>query len=117
MTRLFSISVIALALAASFNSARAEDRAQDTHSVAVHYADLDLRTEAGVAKLYARIGRAAKAACAAQSGSNALTDFQVQRACKRDAMDRAVASADLAALTNWHYAMTGRGGVQLASRN
>jgi UrcA family protein len=56
-----NVSVLAMALFGLAGAAPAQT--VETHSLAVRYDDLDLRTAAGVAAFQARIARAAAAVC------------------------------------------------------
>lgn len=75
---------------------------------AVSYADLNLKSAAGVAALYQRIGRAAGQVCQMPQGTKQLVIETGIKACKADATDRAILQANLPALSALHLAKTGR---------
>ena len=88
-TRTFALTASALAItaAASFASpARAADA--DTRSAVVHYKDLDLTTDAGEAKLKARVAKVAERVCGRMDGRS-LDDRERFNTCR----DTAIASA------------------------
>jgi UrcA family protein len=65
---------------------------QDGGAVAkVSYADLNLTTPGGAAKLHARVARAAKTVCQYDSGTRQLWQMQAQNAC----VSKALASAEV----------------------
>lgn len=87
-------------------------------SKSVTYADLNLKSHAGVATLYKRIERAAIEVCDIPQGT-LLLKFEAEiRACRADAADRAILSANLPTLNAMHLAKTGRnvGIAQYADR-
>ena len=74
------------ALASAAGPAQAETEVR--HRM-VGYADLDLSTATGQAKLDARLRRAAAAVCAANSSPHPLTEAMEARRCYRDALQSA----------------------------
>ena len=85
-TRTFALTASALVVtaAAAFASpARATDA--DTNSALVHYQDLDLTTDAGEAKLKARIARAAAAVCG-PVGGHGIADYDRVNTCRNTAI-------------------------------
>lgn len=64
-------------------------RAAETRSVTVGFADLDLRTEAGVQALYRRLGRAAGRACGDYATRDLAARADWQR-CRAEALAGAV---------------------------
>jgi UrcA family protein len=76
------------ALSAAANLAKAAD-APATASVVVRYADLDVATPNGAAKLYRRIASAAHQVCP-QADSSRLEDKMAAWSCRRQAVNRAV---------------------------
>jgi UrcA family protein len=85
-TLAFTASALVVMTAAIASPARAADA--DTQSALVHYQDLDLTTDAGEARLKARIAHAADAVCGPQGGRT-LEDKDRFAACR----DTAIASA------------------------
>lgn len=73
---------------------------------AVSYADLNLKSSVGVAKLYRRIQRAAEKVCKFPPAVLALVEQR--EACKARATDRAVVQVGVPALDALHLASTGR---------
>jgi UrcA family protein len=87
-------SQLALAFAAGACAAllafpAAAGPARESRSVAVNYADLDLRDEQDVATLYARLDRAARATCGVADARN-LAQMADWRRCRSEALDGAV---------------------------
>lgn len=81
----------------------------DTRSVAVSYADLNLREQAGVNTLSRRIKQAAYRVCGVASGQDLLTYMSAHK-CFKASMTRAMRSVDLAVLQ-------ARGEVQIAANS
>jgi len=79
--------------------ARAHD-ATDEITVTVSYADLDLDTASGVATLYGRLQRAARAVCSRYDGDPLL--LHAFRLCTRNALGDAVQKVGRPALTAYH---------------
>ena len=82
--------------------------ADDPPTKTVHYADLNLKSPEGIAALYARIERAAVEVCDMPQGTLQLRIESEIKACRNDATDRAIVSADLPRLNALHLAKTGR---------
>lgn len=82
------IAVAAFALAAPATAAEFD-------SVAVKYADLDLRSEAGLAHLNRRLTRAAEQVCGFV-GSRALGEIQRVRECREEVLLNAYADVERA---------------------
>lgn len=99
---------MALAVAATFLLTVAPARAEASpavQQVVVRYADLDLGTAQGAGVLYRRIVAAARKVCR-DDGSRDLREAARMRACRREAVARAVAatgSARLAAVHSQRY--------------
>lgn len=74
----------------------------------VSYADLNLKSQAGVATLYQRIKKAAFEVCQIPVGTHQIRIEQELKACKEDAVDRAIAQANVPMLTALHQSKTGR---------
>jgi UrcA family protein len=83
-------------------------------SVAVRYGDLDLSRPDAVAALYARIRAASRRVCAAAEGPGAARQAE-WNACRREALDRAVASLGSEDVARVHAARSGHGGRVRAS--
>lgn len=98
-------------------SVLAADDTSEPHK-AVSYADLNLKSSAGIATLYQRIRLAAGEVCQLAQGTVALKLAAEIKACRTDALDRAVAQLNLPALSALHLARTGRNvaGEQYADR-
>ena len=71
-------------------------------SVVVRYGDLDISTESGARALYARLGTAARRVCP-DDNSYDLRMLQTVRACRQQAIDRAVTNLNSTALAAVHY--------------
>ncbi len=80
------MAAAAVCLATAAVSARAEEPGTEVQARTVHYADLNLNTEAGVAALYDRIRNAAEQVCP-DVGSRELAQAAAANAC----VDRAIA--------------------------
>jgi UrcA family protein len=107
MNSLATIRCTAAVLAAlSCIPALAEVPAEPTKTI--QYADLNLKSSAGIATLYQRIERAARDVCQLPKGTLQLKLEKELKTCKMDATDRAVLQANLPALSALHVAKTGR---------
>ncbi|MBS0365108.1 MAG: UrcA family protein [Proteobacteria bacterium] len=87
-------AVVTLGLAAA---AHADN---ETLSVRVNYSDLNLSSSAGASKLYQRITAAAREVCPYDSRS--MAQYEHAKACKRQAIDEAVAKVNSPLLTAVH---------------
>ena len=74
----------------------------------VNYSDLNLTSSTGVVALYKRIESAATTVCQLPQGTRRLLIEDEARACRADAIDRAIAQVNLPALSAVHFARTGR---------
>ena len=83
--RIFT-AVAAVCLATGTVAARAGEVGTEVQARTIHYADLDLNTEAGVAALYNRIRKAAEQVCP-DVGARELAQAAAAQAC----VDRAIA--------------------------
>jgi UrcA family protein len=73
----------------------------------VHFADLDLTRNAGVAVLYARIRFAAREVCAPVEDRR-LQSIAARDRCVTQAIARAVADVNVPTLTSYHLTKTGQ---------
>ena len=109
------IAIVASGMAAALPQAASAESVV-VHSVAVHYADLDLDNAAGVQALYHRIVNAAESAC----GRYEVGDLRAkrdQRSCYEAAVAAAVADIDNAALRAVHAGETGALVEQVAANS
>lgn len=88
-------------------------------SKVVNFSDLNLHSPAGVKVLYQRIVRAAGSVCRQQMGVYPLIIPTEIKACSNESVDRAIAQVGLPALSEMHFAKTGRGNkdVQVANKD
>ncbi len=77
-------------------------------SKTVSYADLNLNNSAGVEALYKRIKKAAYEVCQMPTGTHQIRIESEFKACKADAVDRAVLQTNVPTLTALHQSKTGR---------
>jgi UrcA family protein len=85
-------AILGVVMLASLAPLAASAAPEDGRAVAtVSYADLNLTTPGGAAKLHARVARAAKQVCQYDSGTRQLWQMQAQNAC----VTRALASAEV----------------------
>ena len=99
-------AVAAVCLASVAVAAQANQAANDVPARTVHYSDLNLNTEAGVATLYRRIRNAAEQVCG-DVGSRQLEQAAAARACVRQAIFSSVQSVNNPQLTNEYNARFG----------
>ena len=78
----------------------------------VQYDDLNLANMAGVRTLYRRIDAAAKKVCQPEPDIREMVMHKDWENCYDSALDRAVGSAQLPALSRYHLVQTGRIGEQ-----
>jgi UrcA family protein len=102
-------SKLALSVSLALASAAAPALAQPTapKRVAVAYGDLDLTHPDGARALYTRIRAAARAVCAPARGQGAGQQV-AWNACRREALDRAVAQLGSEAIARLHATRTTR---------
>lgn len=81
---------------------------QDTRSIAVSYADLNLLSDSGVERLNTRVRSAAKSVCDARDARKPLRELLQSNKCFDGAMDRASQDIEVAIAEQ-------RSGNQLAS--
>lgn len=77
-------------------------------SKTVSYADLNLNNSAGAEALYKRIKKAAYEVCQIPTGTHQIRIESEFKACKVDAVERAVQQVNLPTLTALHQSKTGR---------
>ena len=77
-------------------------------SKTVNYSDLNLKSSAGVEVLYKRIKKAAYEVCQLPTGTHQIRIESEFKACKIDAVDRAIQQVNLPTLTALHQSKTGR---------
>ncbi len=97
---------VSLALAAAAAPAFAEQGSPK--EVAVAYGDLEITQPEGARALYVRIRAAARQVCAPAEG-RAAGQQVAWNACRREALDRAVASLGSDAVARLHAARASRG--------
>ena len=105
------LPVAALALSSLAN---ASTTTTELNSVVVRYGDLNLNSEAGVARLHKRIRNAAESVCD-QLETRILGLQTAFKECVADAVDNGVASVDNVNLSQFHAAKS-RHQVLLSSR-
>jgi UrcA family protein len=104
-TKIAMATVAALCLA-SATGAYADDAMANVPTRTVHYADLNLNTQAGAAVLYKRIRVAAAQVCG-DVNSRRLDEAAAAQACVDHAVNASVQSVNNAKLTNEYNARTG----------
>lgn len=85
-----AIGATALTLTLALLPARAAEAEKAPVQAVVHYADLDLGTDAGALALYDRIAGAARDVCPDYYQSRDLRYRQGVRSCREDAIARAI---------------------------
>lgn len=105
-----ALTTVSLLIASA--PARAAERTGDEAPLqfVVRYTDLDLQTEAGALALYTRISTAARRVCP-DEGSRNLQWLAAIRACRAQAIDRAVSGIGSEKLAAIHAARMQRGSV------
>jgi UrcA family protein len=88
------------------HSAIAGTQDNEVAMAVVKYQDLDINTPAGAAALYWRIHRAANSVCGVDD--HAVLPSQPRLRCSQEAEARAIAQADIARLTAYYQAKTGK---------
>jgi UrcA family protein len=92
-----AIRFLSVALAAALVSVPAfAAPVADGMSTTVHFADLDLTTDAGATALHRRITHAARAVCGGDVDQRDLTAVRITQACRQVAMANAEPQAQLA---------------------
>jgi UrcA family protein len=86
--------------------AQAADASDDVPQVVVHFADLNLSHEEGISVLYRRIQSAAVQVCGSVEPRN-LTLAASAKACRDQAISRAVTAVNNPMLTSEYLAKTG----------
>ncbi len=99
-TNIRTIVAVGAILAASFGARAASAQSDDgPRSVAVRYADLDLRNQDGAREMVDRIGDAAARACGEDPEGRLLDRQALYNHCKREAVARAVNQLDAPVVT------------------
>lgn len=80
----------------------------DLQARRVSYADIDTATDAGADRLLRRLRHAARGVCAVHDGAAPLADRALDRACKRAAMDDALAQLGLPRVSQRYAAQRAR---------
>ncbi len=101
MNRKLAALVAATGLA-FVGSAAVAAPATETRQVTVNYADLNLKSAAGVEALYSRLRTASRQVCGSASGLD-VASARDMRACRARALSGAVAKIDNAALNARHF--------------
>jgi UrcA family protein len=102
--------LIGLGLATATSGAFAASPTVDAHSIKVSYADLDIRTDSGLQKLYARVVAAAESVCPAPvSGDFNSPVLHRIRECRASAIERAVEKIDNQRLAALHAVRKNKG--------
>jgi UrcA family protein len=101
-----AMAAAAVCLATATFGARADEAGTEVQARTVHYADLNLNTEAGVAALYDRIRNAAEHVCP-DVGSRELARAVAAQACVDRAIARSVKSVNNPKLTSEFAARMG----------
>jgi UrcA family protein len=73
----------------------------------VHYGDLNLESQEGVAQLYSRLNHAARSVCINPGSSFGLAQKGAERQCVRDAIANAVSKVNKPQLTAYYRAKAG----------
>jgi UrcA family protein len=105
-SKLIHITAALLAAASQVHAAAPAQLNPDTHSMIVHFADLNLDRPAGIATLYRRLNTAAERDCGEPrlTGSHVISsDWQN---CVSKAVNQAVLALDRPAVTAYHRAQT-----------
>ena len=94
-------------LACSLNTLATANSYDDPPQQLVRFNDLELHTEAGVAKLYARIRAAAGNVCGRMIDGSPWS-AQLAHRCALKAIGQAVERVNLPELTNYYFARSGK---------
>jgi UrcA family protein len=106
LTRMGATALVSLLVAANASAGERLTVKDGVPAIVVKYGDLDISTEAGARALYARLETAAKRVCP-DPASRDLSLFEAARACRQQALDRAVGALNspaLAAISSRHAA-------------
>ncbi len=110
-------SLAAVYVAFAAGAAQADETSANVATRTVHYADLNLNTQAGISALYNRIRGAAKLVCG-DVDAKQLEEALQAKACVAHAVQVSVSSVNNARLTNEHLAHVGGVGktINVATR-
>jgi UrcA family protein len=111
----FATSLVASILSLTTLGSRAAAPVDDAYSVTVHFGDLDLNREAGIARLYLRIKGAARRVCYQQADYQPA--MQTFPDCVNRAVSTAVARIDRPMLADYVARLGGKPSATAASRN
>jgi UrcA family protein len=95
------IKLLPVVAALAISGLAQASRATDIPRVVVKYGDLNLNSKAGVAKLHARIHRAADTVCTPLE-SRVLGLLSQHKACVNEAVAQSVAAVNNPQLSNYH---------------
>ena len=84
------------------------DTSREYRAESVQYQDLNLANPAGVRTLYVRIDVAARKVCQPEPDIRNMVMHRDWESCYNGALDKAVSSAQLPALSRYHLVQTGR---------
>jgi UrcA family protein len=90
------------------SKASALDGVREHRAERVRYDDLNLSGPAGIRTLYRRINGAAKSVCQPEPEARDMVMHKDWQQCYDQAIDKAVASTALPALSRYHLVQTGR---------
>ena len=108
IARSYTSLIVGLIVACGIAAPAASTRADvNTISVRVNFADLNLSSNEGVAKLYDRLRSAAGQVCGTEPQYNELRAKIEWNACRQDALTRAIGKVGHPALIALHQQKTG----------
>ena len=113
MIRIAMLSLAGLALIAAGHPTSAAAQSADLSSSRVVYSDLDVSTDAGVARLYLRMEHGAQEVCSSYLSQADVEANQRFRACTADAMAHAVAAVHSAKLTALYAQRSGSAAAEI----
>jgi UrcA family protein len=99
LTRLARVAVPLVAICGLLPTLAFGNALDDTRSVRVRFADLDLNSPAGAERLYRRLSIAARDVCGDESEIIDLRQIADIHACRNEALEGAVAGVDRPLLT------------------
>jgi len=112
----FIVPALTVLLLAGAGAAQAQDRAgREATTLSVKLSDAGLNSSEGANQAYARLSRAANAACASDY-NNDLRARAEDKGCARAALDQAVADLGRPAISRLHAEKTGQSQALYAER-